>query len=718
MRTIKFRLLVSISALSLALAVIAGAGLLSSAQIRDGLASTKRQDFLPLRDLKALSDLYAVRIVDAAHKARDGSLVADRAIELLREAKTRAAPLFRAVVAAADGAAERETLRALEPTVRAADQMIDDIIGALRRGDRVELDAIVLLRLYPTIDPLTERITKLVDAHLDHASRGFQKVEEIDQFWKVVGLVVVGLGLIAIAYAFYALLDVLGRFSQLTMALRRMAEGDEDVAIRGAERNDEIGALARAVEGIKEITAERAMTEEVVRRGEEEARRLVDEARALEAQARERAQREREAAVSAEIASLVGAAAEGDLERRLEVADKEGVLRDLSEQMNRLLDTVRAGLGETIQVLEAMAQGDLTRRVEGEYRGTFAELKEYTNHTADRLVETIERVVETALVVRNASGELAQGADDLAGRTDGQASSIEETASAMEEMTSSVRQTADTTGEVDRLAREAREVASRGGPVVRSAIDAMGRIEDSSRRVSEIIGVIDQIAFQTNLLALNAAVEAARAGEAGKGFAVVAAEVRSLAQRSAQASKEIKGLIQTSGKVIRDGVDLVGQAGFALEEIVSSFDRVAKLVAEITGATREQAAGLAEINAAIGHMDEATQHNATLAEESSAAARAMQAESDKLVELVGIFRTSERAEETAVPAPAAAPTAARPDRASRPSRHLPAPDPAARAAAEAEAAIAATPVGAARGEVRRPPARSHQRRRADDALEA
>jgi methyl-accepting chemotaxis protein len=337
-----------------------------------------------------------------------------------------------------------------------------------------------------------------------------------------------------------------------------------------------------------------------------------------------------ELAIEAEIGAMVENAVRGDFTHRIELDGKTGFFRLVSEGINRLSENIAAVTEELASVLEALSQGDLTRRIDKQYEGVFQRLKDDFNGTVARLSEIVQRIDQAAGSIAVASREVAEGSLDLSERTEQQASSLEETAASMEQLAATVRSNADNAQQVNGYATEARSAASRGGEVAASAVEAMRRIEQSSQKIADIIGVIDEIAFQTNLLALNAAVEAARAGDAGRGFAVVAQEVRQLAQRSAQASKEIKALILDSGGQVRDGVDLVRSAGSSLTGIVSGIGRVADLVSEIARATAEQASGLDEVNIAIAQMDEMTQKNAALVEESTAAARSLEEQADQL----------------------------------------------------------------------------------------
>ena len=298
-------------------------------------------------------------------------------------------------------------------------------------------------------------------------------------------------------------------------------------------------------------------------------------------------------------------------------------------------------LDDAIQILNRLAKGDLTKTMDGTYEGEFSGIKDAINDTVNNLIDIIGNIKDTATSVNSSALEISSGSQDLAHRTEEQASTLEETAASMEQLTSTVRLNTDNAQEANTLSTEARNVASRGGSVVEDAVAAMGRIQESSQRMSDIIGTIEDIAFQTNLLALNAAVEAARAGEAGKGFAVVASEVRSLAGRSAEASKEIKDLINNSVDEVQSGADLVNKSGESLVEIVESIKQVAELVSGIAEASQEQASGIQEVNSAVTQMDETTQQNAALVEESTAAAQSMSDQSSGLAKLVSFFKTDE-----------------------------------------------------------------------------
>ncbi len=288
--------------------------------------------------------------------------------------------------------------------------------------------------------------------------------------------------------------------------------------------------------------------------------------------------------------------------------------------------------------LQQLASGDLTATITSKFPGDMETLRQAFNQSLERFTDLVAQIRAATDEVENAAREIATGTSDLSERTEQAASNLEETAASTEQMSATVKQNAENATNANELAGEANRTASRGGGIVEHAVTAMSGIEESAQKITDIIGVIDEIAFQTNLLALNASVEAARAGEAGKGFAVVAQEVRQLAQRSAQAASDIKTLIQDSNGQVKEGVQLVNEAGEALSEIVNSIGKVAGIVHEISSASQEQASGVQEINSSISSMDEMTQQNSALVEESTAAARALSDQTSRLKELIAFFK--------------------------------------------------------------------------------
>jgi methyl-accepting chemotaxis protein len=348
--------------------------------------------------------------------------------------------------------------------------------------------------------------------------------------------------------------------------------------------------------------------------------------------------RTQEISAENDINNLVEKASLGDFTARVSIDGKTGFFLKAAEGLNALVETTDRGLTDVSRVLGAIAKGDLTERMDGDYAGTFSELKNYCNNTTDSLSKMLSDIRNAAETTFTASSEIAAGNADLSGRTEQQAANLEETASSMEELTSTVRLNADNAKQANVLAEQASTVAVDGGSLIQQVVNTMNAINESARKISDIIGVIDGVAFQTNILALNAAVEAARAGDQGRGFAVVASEVRTLAQRSANAAKDIKVLISDSVQKIDNGNQLVGKSGETMKEIVTAIKRVNDIMAEIAAASVEQSAGIEEVSTAVSQMDEMTQQNAALVEEAAAAAESLQSQADQLTRNVSAFK--------------------------------------------------------------------------------
>lgn len=338
------------------------------------------------------------------------------------------------------------------------------------------------------------------------------------------------------------------------------------------------------------------------------------------------------------VSKVISAAKEGNLQERIDSAEFEGEYKNLVENMNGLMQIISEPLSEIIVILQSLSEGDLTKTIDNQYQGTFDEIKAAVNTTIEKLKDTVNSIRMSSDEVNSSANEISAASTDLSGRTESQASTLEETAASMEEVTAAVRQNAESAKEADSYSSEARQVAEEGGKVIQDVISAMSEINDSSQKISDIINVIDEIAFQTNLLALNAAVEAARAGEAGKGFAVVAEEVRALAGRSAQASKEIKTLISESVGKVKQGSELVDRSGETLDKVINSFKVVAERITEIANASREQQTGIDEINNAVTQMDQATQQNAAMVEETAASAQTLVDLANGLNEMILFFK--------------------------------------------------------------------------------
>jgi methyl-accepting chemotaxis protein len=412
-----------------------------------------------------------------------------------------------------------------------------------------------------------------------------------------------------------------GTIKAIAARMRQLADGDLDLDLDDRQRH-EIGQMVDAL---------------TVFRDNGRAMRAMDAEKA-EAAAREAHEHRMRADLQANVREVVSAAVSGDFSRRIDARYDDPELASFARSVNLVMETVDRGLSETGAVLSAMAAADLSMRVEGDYEGAFARLKTDTNAMAQTFAEIVGRLKRTSLALKQATGEILSGADDLSGRTARQAATIEETSASMEQLATTVGDNARQAGDALAKTRATADLAQKGGVVMGEANAAMTRITTSSARVSDIIKMIDDIAFQTNLLALNASVEAARAGEAGNGFAVVAVEVRRLAQSAAGASSEVKALIEQSAREVDSGSKLVAQAAETLRDIREAVIENSEIMHTISAASQEQATAIAEVSAAVRQLDEMTQHNAALVEETNATIAQTDGQVTALDGIVASFR--------------------------------------------------------------------------------
>ena len=427
--------------------------------------------------------------------------------------------------------------------------------------------------------------------HMDDISKAFWS--EVGEMAKILGPVM----LVAMGIFFMLSRSVSRKMAEITGSMEQLASGDLETAIPALDRKDEIGRMAQAIATFKQAAIDRERLE-----------READEQRGHVESERQRS----------------------DGERRRNESERAA----MTQGQAQAVAAVASGL-------EQLSAGNLAYRLNEEFTPDYQKLKDDFNGAMAKMQETMSVILSTTAGIRTSAGEVSQASDDLAKRTEEQASSLEESAATIEELTASVKASASSSKLAAHAAGEATAVAEQGGSVVSDAVEAMSRIEAASKKIADITSVIDGIAFQTNLLALNAAVEAARAGDAGKGFAVVASEVRTLAQRSGEASKDINGLIEASSNEVAQGVALVRSAGATLEKIVVAAKQLAASVTEISTAAGEQAHGIDEMSQTVAHMDEMTQQNAALAEESAASATSLTQQIRKLEELVAMFRTGD-----------------------------------------------------------------------------
>ncbi|PLK69688.1 methyl-accepting chemotaxis protein [Rhizobium sp. TH135] len=432
----------------------------------------------------------------------------------------------------------------------------------------------------------------------------------------VIGSTLAAIGLLMAGFiAFFIARSITVPVGQITSAMGSLADNKLDTVIPGLDHKSEIGLMAKAVDVFKQ-----------------NAIKIRDLA------AQEAALQEKNADLQSNIATVVDAAVAGDFTRRITKQYDNPDLDRFAANVNTLVQSVDTGIAETGRVISALAKGDLTESMEGRYQGVFANLQTNVNETMTSLRNLMQQVRQSADAINGGADEIRQASNDLSKRTETQAASLEETSSALEEITVAVKTSTERAQDSSKMVTEARQFAEASSGVVGEATSAMSRIEQASKEISQIINVIDEIAFQTNLLALNAGVEAARAGEAGKGFAVVAQEVRELAQRSATAAKDIKTLITKSSQEVQTGVDLVSSTGQALSDIQVKVVGIASQVTSIATAAQEQSTGLNEVNMAVNQMDQMTQQNAAMVEEAAASTAKLAEETAHLRSLVARFK--------------------------------------------------------------------------------
>lgn len=472
---------------------------------------------------------------------------------------------------------------------------------------------------------------RALHAEFDAAERSLlvtRSAEKHSTMWFSNAALLVG-GLLILAAAavagFYLYRNIAVATKDMTEVMKKLSDGDLEIEVPFTERKDELGAMASTVD----VFLQNAVR--VASLGEEEAARSQD--------ARQKA--DDTARLNASIASVIEAAGNGDFTQHVDTDFPDNALVDLATRVNNLVQTVDRGIDETGEVLSALAQTDLTQRVTGDYQGAFLKLKQDTNAVADNLTEIVGKLRATSGGLKSATGEILAGANDLSERTTRQAATIEETSAAMEQLSETVVENTKNAETATDKSEYASKLASDSGDVMNQTTDAMERITSSSSKISNIIGMIDDIAFQTNLLALNASVEAARAGEAGKGFAVVAIEVRRLAQSAAEASSEVKALIEQSAEEVSGGSKLVAEASEKLQAMLSVVQENADLMSGISKASKEQASAIEEVGMAVRQMDEMTQHNAALVEETNAAIEQTETQANDLDVIVDVFKLDE-----------------------------------------------------------------------------
>lgn len=630
--TLKTRLSISLGMLTAVIAALIGAGCFSLMVMRANTNMLVNDHMRPISNLKIIADAYAVAIVDNVHKTRAGTVSWEQSAQVMADAQSQIEQLWTAELARVKPEEDQIAEAPVEKAIAAAATEMEHLTAILKAQDQAALVDFAEKRLYPAIDPISAAISDEIVLLQNNA---IDDLVEIGSFQDMILVAIVLAGALAvgaIGYGGYVIIrSVAERLRKLQLAVTRVASGLLEEVIPFTSRGDEIGLMAQAAE----IFRQKSLDLKTLA-----SRETADMA------SRETQRRAMMSELQGAFSSVVNAARSGNLEARVTAHFADAELNALAGDVNQLLDTVETGISATGAVLTSLAKANLEPRVKGAFEGAFGQLRDDTNAVAEKMTEIVKDMRKTSSSLRTATSELLAGANDLSERTTRQAATLEETSTAIEQLAVTVSDNAKSAGDASKLTDTASATAEETGSTVLRAREAMERITASSSQIAAIIGIIDGIAFQTNLLALNASVEAARAGDAGKGFAVVAQEVRRLAQSAAQSSAEVKSLIARSEGEIRTGADLVNTASAGLASVLASVRQSAEMIRKIAVASHGQAEAIHEVTFAVRQLDEATQHNAALVEQTNAAIEQTESQAIAVDDLVSVFQLGSEASST------------------------------------------------------------------------
>ncbi|UQB42475.1 MCP four helix bundle domain-containing protein [Thiomicrospira microaerophila] len=687
--SIKNRIVLLVSGLLLFALIVMVAGLVQMKANNATLDTLYDDRVVPLETLKKVADDYAVYIVDANHKLRNGNITPQQADQDITRVRAEIRDLWSAYMATTLTPKEAELAKQAQNLMRQADSAIDDLQRMIKAQDMQGITQFSIHRLYPAIDPITAVMSELVNLQLDVAAEINQAAEAQYNtfFWLAIG--VFGLVFVLAIYLSYLTLRA------ITLPLNELVKvsthvqknGDlsarvgvknmDEVGLAAASFNDLMDTMSGAIRGVNRVVGAIAQSDysqrmtrdypgdfDKLKQGVNESANQVafmmgELAKVMQGLHQGRFDMKMDNRVPKAFSDQVDSALASinavieDIDRVMShmnagqfsyrvQADAQGKLLEMKNNVNQSMDSLETAIQEITEVVVAQSKGDLTFKTQREYYGSLQTLTHAVNQTADRLVEVVSKAVEASAIVNSASDEVSKGALDLSQRVQEQAAALEQTSATMDQMNTAVQNNTQNAKQATQVAREVEGQANQGSKVMQQTIEAMNAIQESSHKISDIVSLIDGIAFQTNLLALNAAVEAARAGEHGRGFAVVAGEVRALAQKSAEAAKEISALIGESVNRIDQGTKLADESGKMLGAITGSIKDVTQMIAQIAQASQEQAEGVNQVHKAITSIDQVTQQNAALVEETSAAAESMSEQAKVLSADMAFFKTGQQ----------------------------------------------------------------------------
>ncbi|WP_019894573.1 HAMP domain-containing methyl-accepting chemotaxis protein [Hydrogenovibrio halophilus] len=643
---------------------------------------------VPLEDLKNIADAYAVNIVDTNHKLRNGNIDWAQAEKNIRSAEKQIQTLWSGYMQTTLTSKEAQLAEKAQGLMQTADQAVKRLLTLVQQRDQQAITQFSIEQLYPAIDPISDAITNLVSLQLREAEKMQQRQKAAYDTTLTAAIVIALLVFLAVLWlARQTLLAITRPLNELVAVSKTVVtEGDFSRRVQ-VSRQDEVGQAAQAFNHLLEKTADAIQDanhvvdaiaqsdfdqrikrpysgdldrlKQGINNSAESVSFMMSELeRIMNALANGQLDAKMDEQVPANFRNKVEGALsvtndvvqniiavmnridEGEFSERVTV-DARGQFGSLKQAINSSMEDLNKAIDEVTDTVVSLSHGDLTQKINGQYKGDLKTLKDSVNKTTDRLLDVVKKALNATQIVNGASSEVSQGSQDLSQRVQEQAASVEETSATMEQMNSAVQNNANHAKDATRVAHEVQEKTTEGTRVMQKTVEAMSAIQESSHKISDIVTLIDSIAFQTNLLALNAAVEAARAGEHGRGFAVVAGEVRALAQKSADAAKEITALINESVTRIDEGTKLASESGEMLDTIDKSVDDVANMIEQISAASSEQMTGIEQVHKAISQIDEVTQQNAALVEETSAAAESMSEQAAILDKDMSFFNTGQ-----------------------------------------------------------------------------